>query len=449
MGIRFLVLIFILVGNGFFAAAEVSLVSVRQSRLRELAEQGQAGAQSALNLLANPGRLLSVTQLGVTAASLGLGWAGEDTVYGLLRDLLTGFGLPISTVLLHGVAFALAFSIISYAHVIIGEVVPKNLAIEKADRVAVLTAPVLVVFYRLSQPLIFVIERSAELVLRLLGLTKGTGHGGHSAEELKYIIQSSRREGHLQQFEQDAIQRLIELSEYSAREIMTPRHNIVSLPVDAPLDQVLAVMAEHKFSRVPVYEDTPEQIIGIVHYKDLMRVWDERRFAHESRRSTKPFRLRRFINKPVVVPETKPLNQLIDEFRKSHIHLALVVDEFGTISGLVTLEDVLEQVFGDIGDEHDAVRVEPASGDKTLALEGSTTIRDLETRYNIALPTEAGFETLAGFLLFQFGHIPKETERIEYGGRRFTITKMDRNRIASVTIEKLDQKPPPDSQKKA
>jgi CBS domain containing-hemolysin-like protein len=449
MGIRFLVLIFILAANGFFAAAEVSLVSVRQSRLRELAEQGQAGAQSALNLLANPGRLLSVTQFGVTLASLGLGWAGEDTMYQLMRDMLTGFGLPISTVLLHGVAFALAFLVISYAHVIIGEVVPKNLAIEKADRVAVLTAPVLLIFYRITKPLIVVIERSAELVLHLLGLGKGTDHGGHSAEELKYIIQSSRREGHLQQFEQDAIQRLIELSEYSAREIMTPRHNIVSLPVDAPLDQVLTVMTENKFSRVPVYEDRPEQIIGIVHYKDLMRVWDERRFAHDSRRSTKPFRLRRFVRKPVVVPETKPLNQLIDEFRKSHTHLALVVDEFGTISGLVTLEDVLEQVFGDIGDEHDAVRVEPVTGEKALTLEGSTTIRDLETRYNVALPAEAGFETLAGFLLFQCGHIPKENERIDYGGRRFTISKMDRNRIASVTIEKLDPKPALDAAKES
>jgi CBS domain containing-hemolysin-like protein len=449
MGIKFLLLVFILAANGFFAAAEVSLVSVRQSRLKELAEQGQAGAQSALNLLANPGRLLSVTQFGVTLASLGLGWAGEDTLYHLLRDALVGFGLPVSQVLLHGVAFALAFLVISYAHVIVGEVVPKNLAIQNADRVAVLAAPALLIFYRLSQPLVVVIERSAEVILKLLGLSKGNSHGGHSTEELKYIVQSSRREGHLQQFEQDAIQRLIELSDYSAREIMTPRHNIVSLPVDAPLDQVLAVMSENKFSRIPVYEDRPEQITGIVHYKDLMRVWDERRFAHDSRRATRPFRLRRFVRKPVVVPETKPLNQLIDEFRTSHTHMALVVDEFGTISGLVTLEDVLEQVFGDIGDEHDAVRPEPTSGEKALDLEGSTTIRDLETRYNVALPAEAGFETLAGFLLFQFGHIPKENERVEYGGRRFTIGKMDRNRIANVTIEKLDPKPQLESTKES
>jgi|SRR6185437_2450042 len=440
MTIRLFVLLLILATNGFFAAAEVALVSVRQSRLRELAEQGQAGAQSALNLLANPGRLLSVTQVGVTLASLGLGWAGEDTLYQLLRSILDPLSIHAPVPVLHGVAFAIAFLIISYAHVIIGEVVPKNLAIEKADRVAVLVAPVLLVFYRLSQPFVVVIERTSALILRVLGLATGHARGGHTPEELKYIIQSSRHEGHLQQFEQDVIQRVIELSDYSAREIMTPRHNIVSLSVDADLEQVLSVMAEHKFTRVPVYEDRPEQIIGIVHFKDLIRVWDERRFAHERRRAARPFRLRRFVRKPLVVPETKPLNQLIDEFRDNHTHMALVVDEFGTVAGLVTLGDVLEQVFGDMGDEHDVVRPVISSQDRVLQLEGSTTIRDLETRYNLVLPGEAGFETLAGFLLFQFGYIPKVKDSIEYGGRRFVITGMDRNRIANVLIEKLEPK---------
>src|SRR5581483_7928787 len=171
----------------------------------------------------------------------------------------------------------------------------------------------------------------------------------------------------LQEFEQDAIQRLIELSGYSAREIMTPRHNIVSLPVDADLERVLSVMTEHKFTRVPVYDnDRPEQIIGIVHYKDLMRVWDERRFAYDRRRTARPFRLRRFVRKPLVVPETKPVNQLIDEFRVAHTHMALVVDEFGTVTGLVTLVDVLEQIIGDISDEHDIVRPAPSYQEREL-----------------------------------------------------------------------------------
>jgi putative hemolysin len=440
MVVRLAVLVLILAANGFFAAAEVSLVSVRQSRLRELAEQGQPGAQSALNLLANPGRLLSVTQVGVTLASLGLGWAGEGTLYEMFRAATDAMHVAISAKVLHGVAFTLAFLIISYAHVIVGEVVPKNVAIQRADRVAVLAAPALLVFYRISQPFVVIIERSSALVLRALGAEAGHVRGGHSPEELKYIIQSSRGAGMLGQFEQNAIQRLIELGDYSAREIMTPRHSLVSLPVDADLDQVLAVMTAHKFSRIPVYEDRPEQIIGIVHYKDLMRVWDERRFAHDRRRATKPFRLRRFVRKPLVVPESKPVDQLIEAFQKSHTHMALVVDEFGTVTGLVTLEDVLQEIFGEVGDEHDEVRPAPSEQDRVLELDGGTTIRDLETRYNIVLPAEAGFETLAGFLLFQFGFIPKPKDSIEYGGRRFTIIQMDRNRIAKVLVEKLEPK---------
>jgi CBS domain containing-hemolysin-like protein len=442
MTLRFLVLALILAANGFFAAAEVSLVSVRQSRLRELAEQGQAGAQSALSLLSNPGRLLSVTQVGITLASLGLGWAGEDTLYQFLRGVLDAVQLQASAVLLHGVAFALAFLIISYAHIIIGEVVPKNLAIGKADRIAVMAAPILLVFFRISQPFVAAVEKSSALILRSLNLGSTHVRGGHTPEELKYIIQSSRHAGHLEQFEQDAIQRLIELGEYSAREVMTPRHNIVSIPVDGDLERVLSVLTENKFTRVPVYEDRPEQIIGILHSKDLLRVWDERQFAYDRHRAARPFRLRRITRKPLVVPETKPLNQIIAEFARNHTHMAVVVDEFGTVTGLITLGDVLQQIFGDIGDEHDAVRPTPSYQDKVLQLEGNTTIRELETRYNLVLPGEAGFETLAGFLLFQLGHLPRVKDAVEFGGRRFTVTHMDRNRIATVLIETLEPHPP-------
>jgi putative hemolysin len=442
MGYRLIILVLILLANGFFAAAEVSLISVRRSRLRALAERGVTGAQAALSLLSNPGRLLSVTQVGITLASLGLGWAGEETVYQLLTELFAPKRISLSPVIVHSIAFTVAFLTISFAHVVVGEVVPKNLALEKAARIAVLTAPPLLVFYRLSAPFAIILERTTRLLLRWIGIATGQdGHGGHSPEELKYIIQTSVREGHLETFQQEAIQRLLDLSNYSAREIMVPRHNIVSIPVNSELDHVLSVMAEHKYARVPVYEDRPEQIIGIVHYKDLMRVWEERRFAHEKRRATRPFRLRRFLRKPMVIPETKPLNQLLEEFRTSHTHMALVVDEFGTIVGLVTLEDALEQVFGEMGDEHDVKRPDMSKELKRLELEGSITIRDLEMQYNIILPADAGFETLAGFLLTQFGHIPQAGESVEHGGRRFTILEMDRNRIAKVQVEKLDAKP--------
>jgi putative hemolysin len=438
MGLRFFILIAILATNGFFAAAEVSLVSVRQSRLRELADEGVTGATTALNLLANPGRLLSVTQVGVTLASLGLGWAGEDTVFQMLRSVLDSFHFQASPVLLHGLAFAMAFLTISYAHVIIGEVVPKNVGIERSDRIAVLAAPVLMVFYRLSQPFVIVVERSSAAILRLLGFNGGHESGGHTPEELKYIVESSHQEGHLEEFEEDAIQHLIELAGVSAREVMTPRNNIVSISVDAELESILAIMAEQKFTRVPVYENRPEQIIGILHYKDLLRVWEERRFAYDRRRTARPFRLRRLLRKPLVVPETKPLNQLLPDFRSAYTHMALVVDEFGTVTGLVTLSDVLRQIFGEVADEHDVIRPPSVGHELHLELEGSTNIRDLEAQYHVILPSEAGFETLAGFLLFQFGRIPKEGSSVEYGGRRFTVKKMDRNRIATVSIEKLE-----------
>ena len=446
MFLRFVILIAVLLLNGFFAAAEVALISVRKSRLRALAEQGQVGAQAALNLLANPARLLSVTQAGVTLASLGLGWAGENTVYDLFWSILQPFEAPALTPLLHGISFGLAFLLISYAHVVIGEVVPKNLAIEKADRMAILVAPALLVFDRLSSPFIFFAARSAAALSHFMGLKGSHTGGGHSAEELKFIISSSRTEGHLHRFEEDAIQALLELPNYSAREIMVPRHEIVSVSVDSSLDQVLRRMRENQYSRLPVYQGDPEHIIGYVHYKDMMRIWEERRMANERKRPVRPFHLSRVIRKPLIVPETKPLNDLIDEFRTTHKHMAMVVDEFGTIVGLVTLEDALEQILGEIGDEHDVQRPRQSSEAHMLELEGSTTIRDLDTRYGLELPGDAGFETLAGFLLFHLGYIPKPGERLEYGGRRFTILEMYHNRIARVGVETLPHGPPAEKQ---
>jgi len=437
MPYRFIVLIAVLLLNGFFAAAEVALVSVRKSRLRTLAEEGQAGAQAALNLLANPARLLSVTQAGVTLASLGLGWAGENSMYNLILLAFDRWITPTLAPWMHALSFAIAFLIISFAHVVLGEVVPKNLAIEKADRLAILVAPTLLLFDRLSAPFIFFAERTAAAISRAIGLKGSHSGGGHSAEELKFIVSSSRREGHLHRFEEDAIQALLELQNYYAREIMVPRNAIVSISVDASLDQVIRRMREHQYSRLPVYQGDPEHIIGYVHYKDMMRIWEERRIAIEKNRAIRPFHLSRVLRKPLVVPETKALNDLIDEFRNTHKHMAIVVDEFGTIVGLVTLEDALEQILGEIGDEHDVKRPKPAAEAVVIDVEGATTIRDLETQYGVEVPAEAGFETLAGFLLFQLGKIPAESESVEYGGRRFTIIKMEHNRIARVAIRRV------------
>jgi CBS domain containing-hemolysin-like protein len=434
---RLLLVASLIAVNGFFAAAEVALLSVRQSRLRQMAEARHAGAQAALNLLSNPGRLLSVTQVGVTVASLGIGWAGEDTVYALLLTLFHPLLTPFTATFLRGAGFLISFLAISYFHVVLGEVVPKNLAIAKADALAALVAPVLLVFYRASLPFVVVIERSAAAITRALKLRSAGHAGGHSAEELKLIVSSSRGLGYLPEMQEDLIHRVLDLGAIAVREIMVPRNDIVSIPSTASLDEVLHTMNEQQHSRLPVYGDAPEQIIGVLHYKDLLPLWEERRQAIRLGRPSRSFRMARLLRRHLVVPESKPVSQMLEDFREGLSHMAMVVNEFGTIVGMVTVEDVLEQIVGRIEDEHDEkARPRGAPADDT-ELEGSTRIRDLESEFGIEIPTEAGFETLAGFLLFRLGRIPQAGESLEYQGRRYTVLEMERNRIARVRIEKI------------
>jgi CBS domain containing-hemolysin-like protein len=443
MSLRFITLIAILALNAFFSAAEVALVVARRSKLEELAKQGNLGARAALDILANPERLLSVTQVGVTLASLALGWAGDEAMHKLIIDVFESVMTPAGSAMISAGSYVVAFMFTSFFHVVVGEVVPKNLALDQADKLALLVAPPLLVFDRLSSPFVFIVEKASTVLSRLLGIKWRHG-GGHSSEELKFMIEASGREGHLEQFEEDSMRRLLHLKNVYAREIMTPRVDIISVPVTAPLDELLQIALEHKYSRLPVYEDSPENIVGIVHYKDLMHAWSERKAATDNRRPARPFILRRYLRRPLVVPETKPLHQLVDEFRQQHTHIAIVVDEFGTITGLITMEDVLEQVFGDIGDEHDARRVLPAPGAPVIEVDGSTSILNLASQYNVHLSPDAGFETLAGFILYKLGYIPSPGDSVMHENHTFTVQQMDRNRIARVKIvTQRTPEPPP------
>jgi len=408
-----------------------------------MAEEGYAGAQAALNLLSNPERLLSVTQVGVTLTSLALGWAGEDTVYGIIIRLLAPVETPMTTRLVHGVSFVLAFLVISYFHVVIGEVVPKNLAISKASHLASLTAPPLLWFYRLALPFVILIERSAAFLSRALHLKQGGHPSVHNAEELKLVISGSRNLGYLPPLAEEMMHRVLDLDTISVREVMVPRRDMICISSDATLDEVLRTMIQQQHSRLPVYQGAPDKIIGILHYKDLLPVWEERRRAIHSGRASRAFRITRLLRPHLVVPETKPVSQMLEEFRSRRSHMALVVDEFGTIMGLLTVEDVLEQIVGHIEDEHDEGGAPARRGAADLAVdvEGTLRVRDLEAEYGIELPGDAGFETLAGFLLVQLGKIPHVTDTVEYDGRRYTVLEMDRNRIAQVRIEKLPALP--------
>jgi len=217
---------------------------------------------------------------------------------------------------------------------------------------------------------------------------------------------------------------------------MVPRNDMVAVPIDTDLDELLRIAIEHKYSRLPVYEGSVETIIGVVHYKDLMRAWQERKLSADRQLRARPFELRRFIRPPMVVPESKPLNQLIDEFRKKRSHLAMVVDELERLPGWSRSKMCWSRWFGDIADEHDVQRHMPSAGAKVIVVDGSTTIRDLASQYHIELPGDAGFETLAGFLLFQLGELPSKGTVVRYGTRKFTVLDMEKNRIAKVRIDR-------------
>ncbi len=436
-GYRLFFMLAVVAANAFLAAAEIALVSVRRSRLAQLCEEGHVGAKAAAALLENPERLLSVIQVGVTLTSLGLGWLGEETLHRLFLTVAAPLVTPATSAALTVLSIALAFALMTYMHVVFGEVAPKNLGMERAERVAVIVAPPLLVFYRLVEPFVWVLERSSAAVSRLLGV-RGQHPGAHSAEELKFVLESSRAAGQLGDFETTAMRRLIELQEYSAREVMVPRSQMATVDAGADIDEVLQRVSETGYSRLPVVEKGNENPIGFVHVKDVLGVWAQRRQSNLRRRPVEPFSLKKLLRRAPIVPESRPLHLLLEDLREQHAHLAFLVDEFGTVSGLVSLEDVFEQVFGEIEDEFD-LRLEAAPEEAAeFEVEGTIPIRDLETQYGIELPTEGDYETLAGYLLYRLGRIPRAGDAVEHAGRRYTVTEMEFNRVARVRIARIE-----------
>lgn len=434
--IRLIVLVFLLGVNGFFSAAEVALVSVRETKMRALSQAGVRRADAVLSLLRRPDRMISATQLGVTLASLGLGWAGESTLYHFLEPLFAYFGLPVSEPMGRVLSFVLAFTLITFFHMVIGEVVPKNLAMERSERLALAVAPPLQLFSRVTGLFVSLVEGTASRVSRLLGLRMDHSRQGYTAEELKLLFSVSKREGGLARFQEKMLSRALDFHDVTVREVMVPRQEMIALPSDAGLDQVIDCIARHQHSRVPIYEDSPEHIVGVLYAKPVWSFVQQMRRSSMSDRPEPVFRMASFVNPVPFVPETKVLSELLEEFQQQRYHLAIVVDEFGTVGGLVTIEDALEQIVGEIREEHQ--KHEPDEKpvlDEAIEVDGNTNIRDLDSLYGVDLPYDAGFETLAGFLLSRMGHLPQGNERVEFEGRGFTVVGMDRNRIAKVRVE--------------
>ncbi len=444
---RFVSIAVLILANGFFVAAEFALVSVRETRVEQLIAQRRPGARTVRHLQQNLDDFLPAVQFGVTLCSLALGWIGEPVVAAVFREWLSY--LPHVNVYAHVIAVPIAFALITYFHVLLGELVPKSLTLRKVDQVALGVAGPMDVFIHITRPAVRLLNISAAFVLRLFRAPVAHEGSVHSPEELKLIATAARRVGMLPEFQETLIHHAVEVNEIPTREIMTPRQRIFSLPADMLIESASARIVEELHSRIPVYDPArgPDHIVGVVYSKDISRLMHFRASAR-TRFADAPFtelRLRQVMREVLVVPETKPVLDLLQEFQQRRRHLAIVVDEFGTTVGLVTVEDAIEQLVGEVEDEFDvAAKTTLTSASGSVVLDGGVNLRDLETQMNWRLPRDGGVETLAGFLLTRLGKIPRGGETVEFDGRKLTVAEMSGNRISKVIVENL--KPPDDEE---
>ncbi len=423
--------------NGFFAAAEFSLVAVRLSRVRQLVRQGDARARVVEVLLGDLHRVVSAVQLGITLTSLALGALGESTFAAMIRAVLPVTRDVRITLLVHGAALAVAFAMLSALHVVIGELVPKTVSLARAERVALMIARPFSWFLKTFRWAIDLLEGVSGAIVKALGVSEPHVPGAaHSTEELQIQIQQARERGLLAPGEEKFIVSAIELGQVQVREIMVPRPDMHMVAVESTLDEVLRAFATTQRSRIPVYRGTEDQILGFVHIKDMLWVLLDRERRLEENLSASPFDLRRVLREVLIVPETKPAGELLLELRTHHVGLAIVVDEFGSVLGLVTLEDILEQVVGEIHDEFDVVERPLTLADGAIVFDAALNVRDLDTQYNITLPEDPAYATVGGFVLDQLGFIPRGGESFEYGNYRFSVVEMDGKRVARVKVQR-------------
>jgi CBS domain containing-hemolysin-like protein len=424
--------VFLLVfANGFFVASEFALVGVRRSRIVTLAEAGNRRAKVLLGVLDNLSAYISATQLGITLSSLALGWIGEPAVAHLLEVPLKG---RVSETVLHTIAFTIAFSIITFLHIVLGELAPKTVALERAEKTALAIALPMQIFYQIFRWPIKLLDWAGTRTVRLFGLHPAGEHASiYTEDELRQLIDISRQSGQLEEEEQTLIHRVFDFSEAEVQEAMIPRTAVAALPVTATLADAKAAFRTLGYSRLPVYEKNLDNIVGVLFRRDLEPFLEQP--------APDNFDLRGLLHPPQFIPVTARLGAALKQMQASRAHLALVVDEHGGIEGIVTLEDLLEEIVGEINDEYDEeVReqiVREANG--TYLLSGMLTVRDANQQLRLQLPEEGRYTTLAGFLLAQAGRLLQEGEAVEYNGMRFQVEQVEERRIRRVRLTPVIQ----------
>ena len=424
--------------NGFFAATEFSLVAVRLSRVRQLIARGNAAAKIVEALISDLNRVVSGVQFGITLTSLALGALGEATLAAVFQQLWPSDVGAKSAIVAHAFALTCAFALLTALHVVVGELVPKTVSLARAERVALLIARPFRWFLGTFRWAIDLLDGISGVIIRAMGIKAPSGHGqAHSTEELQIQIQLARERGLLAPGEEKFILSAIDMGQVQVREIMVPRPDMHLLAVEATLDEVLRVFATTQKSRIPVYRGAVDHVLGFVHIKDMLWVLQDRERRAQEGVAPQTFDLRRILREVLIVPETKPAGELLQEFKKHHTGMAVVVDEFGSLLGLVTLEDVLEQMVGEIHDEFDVVEKPLTLADGAVIFDAALNVRDLDTQYGIVLPEDPAYATVGGFVLDQLGFIPKGGESFVFGDLRFTIAEMDGKRVARVKVERI------------
>jgi CBS domain containing-hemolysin-like protein len=424
---KLLAVLLLVAANGFFVAAEFALVGVRRSRIEALNAAGHRGAKRVLNLLDNLNAYLSASQLGITLASLGLGWIGEPVIARMLERQFSGISDPLR----HGLAFGIAFSIITSLHIVLGEQAPKLLGLERAEKIALAVSLPLQAFYWLFHWPIRALDWASARTVRLLGFNASAQHASSYTEtELRQLIDRSRESGHLRAEERRLIHRVFEFSDTLVREAMIPRTEMAAIRSDCSLEQITKAFEQFRYSRLPVYRESPDDVVGLIHSKDVMSYLLE----------PESFRIEDILQPPIYVVDTARLEDVLRQMQKAKAHFGFVVDEHGGLEGIITLEDLLEEIVGDISDEHDEEVNEQITptGDRRFVLAGGLAVRDLNRRLGLALPESEAYTTIGGFLMTEAGHVLKPGEVVRYNGLLFQVERVERRRVMRVRLELAD-----------
>jgi CBS domain containing-hemolysin-like protein len=415
-------LVFLLVfANGFFVASEFALVGVRRSRIATLAATGDKRAARLLGLVDNLNAYISATQLGITLASLALGWIGEPAIAHLLEVPLKG---RVSETVMHTIAFAIAFGIITFLHIVLGELAPKTIALERAEKTALAIALPMQLFYKFLYYPIRLLDWAGTRTVRLFGLHPSSDHASiYTEEELRQLIDVSRRSGHLEEEQQKLINRVFDFADAEVREAMIPRTAVDAIPLRATLEETRRAFRTLGYSRLPVYRERLDDVVGVVFRRDLEPYL-------EGAQATE-FKLEKLLHQPLFLPAAAHLGVVLKQMQATRTHLAIVVDEHGGMEGIVTIEDLLEEIVGEINDEFDEeVRAQIMEGtDGTYLLDGMLAVRDMNRHFELQIPEDGSYTTVAGFFLAQAGHLPRQGETLEHEGALFTVERMEGRRI--------------------